>query len=46
MLKRILLFSFYLLIIGENLMAKNSLPKYYEENFRKWFKSNSNTFKK
>jgi len=31
MLKRILLFCFYLLIIGENVMAKNSLPKYYEE---------------
>jgi len=31
MLKKVLLFSFYLLIIGESLMAKNSLPKYYEE---------------
>ena len=31
MLKKVLLFSFYLLIIGENLMAKNSLPKYYEQ---------------
>jgi predicted Zn-dependent peptidase len=31
MLKRTLLFCFYLLIIGENLMAKNSLPKYYEK---------------
>jgi len=31
MLKKVLLFTFYLLIIGESLMAKNSLPKYYEE---------------
>ena len=31
MLKKVLLFSFYFLIIGESLMAKNSLPKYYEE---------------
>jgi len=31
MLKKVLLFSFYLLIIGENIMANNSLPKYYEE---------------
>jgi predicted Zn-dependent peptidase len=31
MLKKVLLFSFYLLIIGESLMAKNSLPKYYEK---------------
>jgi len=31
MLKKVLLFSFYLLITGESLMAKNSLPKYYEE---------------
>ena len=30
MLKKVLLFSFYLLLIGENLMAKNSLPEYYE----------------
>jgi len=31
MFKKVLLFCFYLLLIGENLMAKNSLPKYYEE---------------
>jgi len=30
MIKKVLLFSLYLLIIGENAMAKNSLPKYYE----------------
>ena len=30
MLKKVLLFSFYLLLIGENLMAKNSLLEYYE----------------
>jgi len=31
MIKKVLLFSLYLLIIGENAMAKNSLPRYYEE---------------
>jgi zinc protease len=31
MIKKVLLITFYLLIIGESLMAKNSLPKYYEE---------------
>jgi len=31
MLKKVLLFIFYFLIIGENVMAKNSLPKYYED---------------
>ncbi len=30
MLKKVLLFSFYLLLIGENLMAKNSLLEYCE----------------
>ena len=31
MLKKILFFTFYFIIIGESLMAKNSLPKYYED---------------
>jgi len=38
MLKRILLFCFYLIIIGENIMAKNSLPKYYEETLKNGLK--------
>jgi len=29
--KKVLLFTFYLIITGECVMAKNSLPKYYEE---------------
>jgi predicted Zn-dependent peptidase len=31
MLKKVLLFSLYLLLLGESVMAKNSLPKYFEK---------------
>jgi len=34
MIKKVLLFTFLLFVIGENLMAKNNLPKYYEKTFK------------
>jgi len=38
MLKKVLLLSVCLLIIGENVMAKNSLPKYYEKTLKNGLK--------
>ena len=38
MLKRILLFTFFFLLIKGNLMAQNSLPQYYEETLKNGLK--------